>query len=71
MMSSCGCTGSPLYSGVETVLACEIADGVLKVGDQLPTEDLLIARFEVGRITIRRTIQNLVGRDLVQRLNSI
>jgi len=33
---------SPLYSRVETVLGCEIADGVLRVGDQLPTEDSLM-----------------------------
>src|ERR1700722_3151489 len=56
----------PLYSRVETVLACEIADGILKVGDQLPTEDVLIERFEVSRITVRRAIQNLVGRGLVE-----
>jgi GntR family transcriptional regulator len=57
---------SLLYSRVETVLAGEIADGVLKVGDQLPTEDILITRFEVSRITVRRAIQNLVGRGLVE-----
>src|ERR1700743_3033651 len=57
---------SPLYARVETVLASEIADGVLKIGDQLPTEDSLIARFEVSRITVRRAIQNLVGRGLVE-----
>src|SRR6202046_3793297 len=57
---------SLLYSRVETVLASEIADGDLKVGDQLPTEDSLIARFEVSRITVRRAIQNLVGRGLVE-----
>ena len=57
---------SLLYSRVETVLAAEIADGTLKVGDQLPTEDSLIARFEVSRITVRRAIQNLVGRGLVE-----
>jgi GntR family transcriptional regulator len=57
---------SLLYSRVETVLASEIADGPLKVGDQLPTEDNLIARFEVSRITVRRAIQNLVSRGLVE-----
>jgi GntR family transcriptional regulator len=57
---------SLLYSRVESVLACEIADGVLKVGDQLPTEDILIERFEVSRITVRRAVQNLVGRGLVE-----
>jgi GntR family transcriptional regulator len=58
--------GSPLYSRVETVLGSEIADGALQVGDQLPTEDSLIARFGVSRITVRRAIQNLVGRGLVE-----
>jgi len=57
---------SLLYSRVETVLASEIIDGGLKVGDQLPTEDDLIARFEVSRITVRRAIQNLVSRGLVE-----
>jgi GntR family transcriptional regulator len=57
---------APLYSRVEAVLASEIADGALKVGDQLPTEDSLITRFEVSRITVRRAIQNLVSRGLVE-----
>jgi GntR family transcriptional regulator len=57
---------SLLYSRVETVLAGEISDGGLKVGDQLPTEDDLITRFEVSRITVRRAIQNLVSRGLIE-----
>src|ERR1700740_668660 len=61
-----GAQDSLLYSRVETVLAGEIADGDLKVGDQLPTEDSLIARFGVSRITVRRAIQNLVSGGLVE-----
>jgi GntR family transcriptional regulator len=57
---------SLLYARVETVLAGEITDGHLNVGDQLPTEDNLIARFGVSRITVRRAIQNLVSRGLVE-----
>jgi GntR family transcriptional regulator len=57
---------APLYARVEAVLASEIAAGALKVDDQLPTEDSLIARFEVSRITVRRAIQNLVSRGLVE-----
>ena len=57
---------SLLYSRVETVLAGEIADRTLKVGDQLPTEDSLITRFGVSRITVRRAVQNLVSRGLVE-----
>src|ERR1700755_1488077 len=57
---------SLLYARVETVLAGEITRGDLKVGDQLPTEDSLIARFGVSRITVRRAIQNLVSRGLIE-----
>ena len=57
---------SLLYARIETVLAGEITDGELKTGDQLPTEDDLIARFGVSRITVRRAIQNLVSRGLVE-----
>jgi GntR family transcriptional regulator len=57
---------APLYSRVETVLASEIAEGALSVGDQLPTEDRLIGRFGVSRITVRRAIQNLVSRGVVE-----
>ena len=57
---------SLLYSRVETVLSGEITDGLLEVGDQLPTEDALIARFKVSRITVRRAIRNLVNRGLVE-----
>src|SRR3984957_19938200 len=57
---------SLLYARVETILAGEITDGALKRGDHLPTEDSLIARFGVSRITVRRAIQNLVSRGLVE-----
>jgi GntR family transcriptional regulator len=61
-----GTQDSPFYSRVETALASEIADGDLEVGDQLPTEGSLISRFGVSRITVRRAIQNLVSRGLVE-----
>src|SRR5258708_25825709 len=61
-----GAQESLLYSRVETVLAGEIADGDIRVGDQLRTEDRLIGRFGVSRITVRRAIQNLVSRGLVE-----
>jgi GntR family transcriptional regulator len=55
-----------LYAKLEAILASEISDGTLAVGEQLPTEDELIRRFDVSRITVRRAIQNLVARGLVE-----
>jgi len=60
-MSSCqSLHDSLLYLRVETVLASEDRHGDLKVGDQLATEDSLIARFGVSRIPFGGLIQNLV-----------
>jgi GntR family transcriptional regulator len=56
----------PLYGKVEGVLASEIARGVLRPGDRLPSEDQLLARFAVSRITVRRAIQNLIQRGIVE-----
>ena len=57
---------STLYTRIEETIATEIAQGDYRPGDQLPTEDALLERFQVSRITIRRAIQNLVGRGLLE-----
>jgi GntR family transcriptional regulator len=56
----------PLYARVEAVLTSNITDGSLPPGSQLPTEDSLIARFDVSRTTVRKAIQNLASRGLVE-----
>src|SRR5215467_9428342 len=57
---------SPLYERVEFVLAGDIADGSLPPETQLPSEEGLIERFKVSRTTVRKAIQNLVERGLVE-----
>src|SRR6202041_1310787 len=57
---------STLYARIEETLAGEIAQGDYRPGDQLPTEDALLLRFQVSRITVRRAIQNLVSRGLLE-----
>jgi GntR family transcriptional regulator len=59
---------TPRYAQVEAVLASHIADGTLPPGSQLPTETALIERFGVSRPTVRRAVQNLVSRGLVEIL---
>ena len=57
----------PLYAQVEAVLASDIAGGTLPPGSQLPTEnDLIELGFGVRRPTVRRAVQNLVSRGLVE-----
>jgi GntR family transcriptional regulator len=59
-------SSSTLYTKVEETIAAEIAGGEYGPGDQLPTEDELLRRFEVSRITVRRAIQNLAQRGLLE-----
>ncbi len=57
---------APLYAHVEATLAAEIADAILPTGSQLPPEELLTKRFGVSRTTVRKAIDNLVARGLVE-----
>ena len=57
---------TPLYAQLEAQIATDIASGDFPVGGQLPTEDELIKRFNVSRTTVRKAIQNLAGRGLVE-----
>ena len=56
----------PLYARVEEVLASEIARGDLQPGDRLQSEDELLVRFGVSRITVRRAVQNLIQRGVLE-----
>src|ERR1700733_15035261 len=55
-----------LYEHVESVLAGDIADGSLSPDARLPSEDGLVERFKVSRTTVRKAIQNLIERGLVE-----
>jgi GntR family transcriptional regulator len=57
---------TPLYAALEAQLAAGIAGGEFPVGSQLPTEDKLIERFAVSRTTVRKAIQNLSDRGLIE-----
>ncbi|MDR3100403.1 MAG: GntR family transcriptional regulator [Paraburkholderia sp.] len=57
---------NPLYAKVEAALAADISAGVLPPDSQLPPEEGLIERFGVSRTTVRKAIENLVTRGLVE-----
>ncbi|WP_430389946.1 GntR family transcriptional regulator [Dyella sp. 20L07] len=57
---------TPLYAEVEMALAGEIGVGAFPAGSQLPPEGRLMERFGVSRITVRKAIENLAARGLVE-----
>jgi GntR family transcriptional regulator len=60
--------GAPLYRKLARALLGDIAKGRLRPGDQLPTEDELIAAYRVSRITVRQALDILRARGLLERI---
>ncbi|MGI1663643.1 phosphonate metabolism transcriptional regulator PhnF [Palleronia sp. KMU-117] len=56
---------TPLWQSIATALSNEIAAGHYALGDRLPTEAVLSARFGVNRHTLRRALGDLAERGLV------
>lgn len=56
----------PRYAQLERALAEKIVDGTVPVGHRLPSEDALVAQFDVSRTTVRKAIANLAGRGLIE-----
>ena len=56
---------SPIWKSIAAELEGEIARGLYRAGDKLPTEAELSSRFGVNRHTARRALADLAERDLV------
>lgn len=57
----------PLYRQLAAQFEEAIRNGTLKPDDKLESEELLIKRFQVSRITVRQAIDDLVRKQIVVR----
>ena len=57
----------PLYMQLVQLLQRVIEEGVLKTGDQLPSERELVERYDVSRITASNALHELMRSGLVYR----
>jgi GntR family transcriptional regulator len=57
----------PLYHQLKTAILREIQAGRWKPGDRLPTEDALMARFQVSKITVRQALRELAEMGYIRR----
>lgn len=55
----------PAYSQLAGILRQSMAAGLLRPGDQLPSEAQMVERYEVSPMTVRRAINILVDQGLV------
>lgn len=59
--------GLPAYHRVASALRADIDEGRWKVGERMPTEVELAARFDVSRNTVRQALDVLHSMNLVRR----
>ena len=57
----------PLYHQLKTAILREIEAGRWRPGERLPTEDALIARFHVSKITVRQALRDLAQMGYIRR----
>jgi GntR family transcriptional regulator len=55
----------PAYSQLASILRQSMAEGLLRPGDQLPSEAQIVERYGVSPMTVRRAINILVGQGVV------
>ena len=55
----------PAYAQVANILQHSMASGILRPGDQLPSEAQMCEHFDVSPMTIRRAINSLIDQGIV------
>src|SRR5512140_137284 len=63
--------GVPIYIQIRESLRAEITGGNLKRGEQLPSENELASKYNVSRMTIRESIEDLVDEGLLYRRHGV
>lgn len=58
----------PLHLQLKTYMASQIAQGILKPGQQLPSERQLCEQFHISRTTVRRALAELEREHLVMTI---
>jgi GntR family transcriptional regulator len=63
--------GVPAYVRIRETLRGRIAQGSLKRGDRLPSEDVLASGFGVSRMTVRKSLEELIDEGILYRRHGV
>lgn len=63
--------GVPVYIRIRETLRARIAEGTLKRGDRLPSEEELARGFGVSRMTVRKSLEDLIDDGLLYRRHGV
>ena len=71
MEISAGVEASPRYQQLKSYWVDQIASGRLKPGDRLPSEQELVRRFSVSRMTASRAFNELEAEGIIVRVQGV
>ena len=57
--------GLPIYQQLAEKLRNDIAEGIIAPGDAIPSENTLCAKYQISRVTVRKSIQLLTNEGLL------
>ena len=60
-----------LYQQVKAYIARQIQSGAWQPGDRVPSEQELVNRFSVSRMTVNRALRELQAEGLVERAQGV
>jgi GntR family transcriptional regulator len=63
--------GIPMYVWIRETLRGEITQGAIRRGERLPSEHELASRFNVSRMTVRKSIEDLIDEGLLYRRHGV
>lgn len=63
--------GIPRHTQISNWLKAEIERGIFKADDKLPSENELAKKFDVSRVTIRRSLQSLEAESIIYRCQGL
>jgi GntR family transcriptional regulator len=63
--------GIPVYVRIREALRHEITQGAMKRGERLPSEHELAGGFGVSRMTVRKSIEDLIDEGLLYRRHGV
>jgi GntR family transcriptional regulator len=63
--------GIPMYVWIRETLRGEITQGAFRRGERLPSEHELASRFNVSRMTVRKSIEDLIDEGLLYRRHGV
>ncbi|AJW98730.1 histidine utilization repressor [Burkholderia gladioli pv. gladioli] len=61
----------PLYEQIKQYVLDQIADGLYRPGEKIPSENELVAIFGTSRLTVNRALRELSSSGVLQRLHGV